>query len=88
MQTSDGEKFLTRLRGSYLIVDEQGRVFQHGEFPNVEDMALNKRRDFYLFFPIAFQDLPSGHYRLELAVDDLTANRTSRVNPSLEFTVE
>ena len=61
VQTSDGEKFLTRLRGSYAIVDQQGRVMQQGEFPNVEDMALNKRRDFYLFFPIAFQDLPSGN---------------------------
>lgn len=88
MQTPDGEKFQTRLRGRYQIVDGLGRVVQHGEFPNVEDVALNKRRDFYLFFPIAFQDLPAGIYRLELQVEDLTASRTANVNPSMEFVVE
>ena len=64
-----------------------GTVVQQGEFPNVEDIALNRRRDFYLYFPIAFHDLPAGDYRLELQVEDLTAQRAAAIEPSLEFSV-
>ncbi len=77
----------TRLRGSYVIYDQQGRAVQQAEYPIVEDIARKRRRDFYMYFPIQLEDLTVGQYKLELMVEDLNGNQTASVEPGLEFHV-
>ncbi len=87
ISNSDGVRFVTKLRGSIVIRDEQGREVQTGDFPTVEDVALNKRRDFYMYFPVTLEKLPAGNYQLELQVEDLTAQRNATVKPAMSFKV-
>ena len=77
----------TRLRGSYVIYDSQGRVVQQSEYPAVEDVARNRRRDFYMYFPIQIGDLAAGDYKLELLVEDLSSNKTAALKPGITFQV-
>ena len=49
--------FRTRLRGSYLIQDDQGQTVDQKEFPVVEDVAETQRRDFYVHLPIRLGEL-------------------------------
>ncbi len=88
IETVGAIKYLTRLQGSFAISTEQGRVVQQGRFPVVEDTSLSKREDFYMYFPIAFANLPTGQYRLDLQVEDLTTRSAAAVEPSLSFTVQ
>ena len=77
----------TRLRGSYVIYDSQGRVVQQSEYPAVEDIARNRRRDFYMYFPIQIGELAAGDYNLELLVEDLGSNKTAALKPGISFQV-
>ncbi len=79
---------VTRLRGSFVIYNEQGRAVQQAEYPIVEDVSTKRRRDFYMHFPVQLGNLTSGHYRLELMVEDLNGNKTGSVEPGLEFRVQ
>ena len=83
---NQGLRFHTQLQGSYAIYDSQGRVVQQAEFPAVEDVARQKRRDFYMYFPVQLNDLASGEYRMELLIEDHYANKTAAV-PSMRFQV-
>lgn len=78
----------TRLRGSFVIYDSQGRVVQQAEFPMVEDISRKRRRDFYMHFPIQLANLSTGLYKLELMVEDLSGNKTGSIEPSMEFHVK
>jgi hypothetical protein len=78
----------TRLQGSYVIYDQQGRAVQQAEYPIVEDIARKRRRDFYMHFPIQLDNLPSGQYKLELLIEDLNGNKTGSIEPELEFQVK
>jgi hypothetical protein len=78
----------TRLRGSYVIYDQQGRAVQQSEYPNVEDIARKRRRDFYMYFPIQLENLKPGQYKLQLMVEDLNGRKTASLEPALEFKVE
>ena len=85
--TPDGNRFVTHLRGSFAVYDEQGRVVQQAEFPAVEDIALKRRRDFYLYLPVTIGDLDAGNYRLHVMVEDLDGNKTGSLEPALRFSV-
>jgi hypothetical protein len=78
----------TRLRGSYVIYDQQGRAVQQSEYPIVQDIARKRRRDFYMHFPIQLESLAPGSYKLELMVEDLNGNKTASIEPDLEFQVK
>ena len=81
------QSYLTRLRGSYVVYDQQGRVVQQMEYPVVDDVARKKRRDFYMYFPIQIGELAVGNYRLELMVEDLSSNKTAALKPGMAFQV-
>jgi hypothetical protein len=87
MDTNAGSQFVTRLKGRYRILDQQGKSVQSGDFPEVEDVSNRQRRDFFLYFPVLLNDLPSGNYRLELQVEDLAKHQTSTLDPELIFSV-
>lgn len=88
MQVVSQTEVCTRLRGSYVIYDQQGRAVQQAEYPIVEDIARKRRRDFYMHFPIQLDNLASGSYKLELMVEDLNGNKTASIEPELEFQVK
>ncbi|MFN5709553.1 MAG: hypothetical protein ACK48X_15985, partial [Planctomycetota bacterium] len=60
---------------------------QQAEFPIVEDVARNRRRDFYLYVPFTVGELPAGKYRVHLLVDDLLGCKQAVLDPPVEFTV-
>ena len=85
--TPDGNRFVTHLRGSFAVYDEEGRVVQQAEFPAVEDIALKRRRDFYLYLPVTIGELDAGNYRLHVMVEDLDGNKTGSLEPAMQFSV-
>ena len=89
MQTQSFQSsYHTRLQGSYVIYDQQGRAVQQAEYPVVEDVSSKRRRDFYMYFPIKIGELAAGNYRLELLVEDLSGNKSASLSPGMEFKVE
>jgi hypothetical protein len=93
LTSANGDQFVTRFRGEYQIVNQQTGIVQSGQFPEIEDVTGRKRRDFYLYFPITFKNLPAGKYELQLtihefvpAADSGPSNRIAR--QALLFSVE
>ncbi|MFM7563798.1 MAG: hypothetical protein ACKO81_12250 [Planctomycetota bacterium] len=84
---SDVSDYRTRLKSSLVICREDGTVAQQAEFPVVEDIARNRRRDFYLYVPFTVGELSPGKYRAHLMVDDLQGRKQAVLDPPVEFTV-
>lgn|GEM_PF-5609901 len=84
---SDISDYRTRLKSSLVICREDGTVAQQAEFPVVEDIARNRRRDFYLYVPFTVGELSPGKYRAHLMVDDLQGRKQAVLDPPVEFTV-
>jgi len=64
------------LATSYQVVDESGRRVDGGEFPEVEDLCLNRRRDFHMQYAIPLPDrIYPGPYHLELVITDRLSNK-------------
>ncbi len=80
-------RYHTKLRGSYAIYDSQGRAVQQAEYPVVEDVVRNRRRDFYMYFPVQLNKLDAGGYRMELMIEDLNGNKSASL-PPMEFQVQ
>lgn len=85
---ADGADYRTRLKSSLVICREDGSVAQQAEFPVVEDVARNRRRDFYLYVPFAVGELSPGKYRAHLMVDDLQGRKQAVLDPPVEFSVK
>lgn len=79
--------YSTRLSSSLVICREDGSVAQQAEFSIVEDIARNRRRDFYLHVPLTIGQLPAGKYRVNLLVDDLVGRKQAVLDPPVEFTL-
>lgn len=91
--TEKGNEYVTRFRGRYQIIDTKGNVVQSGQFPEIEDVTVRKRRDFYLYFPITLKNLQPANYGLNLAIEESTPNSTGSdsirvAEQTLQFTVE
>ena len=71
-----------------MIYDASDRVVQTEKFPAIKDIARKQRRDFYVYFPLQFNELTSGDYRLELSVEDVAGNETAVLRPFMRFSVE
>ena len=84
---SDVSDYRTRLKSSLVICREDGTVAQQAEFPVVEDVARNRRRDFYLYVPFTVGELSPGKYRAHLMVDDLQGRKQAVLDPPVEFSV-
>ena len=81
------QQFETTLLGSIVIYDANDQVVQTKKFPAIKDIARQQRRDFYVYFPVQFNELANGDYRLELNVEDITGNKTAALRPSMRFSV-
>ena len=81
------QQFETVLHGSIAIYDANDQVVQTAKFPAIKDVARHQRRDFYVYFPVQFDELARGDYRLELSVEDAAANKTAVLRPFMRFSV-
>ena len=78
--------FHTTLASSYQVVDESGRRVDGGQFPEIKDLCLNRRRDFHMQFAIPLPErIYPGQYRLELIVTDLLSNKIGQQSIGFEI---
>lgn len=81
------EMFSTRLSGSYIVYDKNNQVVQQDKFPVVEDLARQRRKDFYMHIPFSVGDLAPGKYTYQLMIDDIGGGKSASLQPLLEFEV-
>ena len=74
---ADREMFATRLECQFEIRGSDGKVVQSVDFPIVEDVAMNRRRDFYMHLPLTLDQLPAGDYQVHLKVKDLGSEKVA-----------
>ena len=79
--------YRTRLKSRFHVVDSAGGMVQQVEFPVVEDVARNRRRDFYMHLPVTIGDLDPGSYQLYLTIEDLSGNKMSTMDSPMRFDV-
>ena len=84
----DEEVYLTRLKCRIEIETADGQSVHQQEFPVIEDVARNRRRDFYLHLPLTFPDLAAGDYLLKLTVEDLGSGKIARLESGYPFEIE
>ena len=82
------DQFETVLHGAIVIYDANGQVVQTEKFPAIKDIARTQRRDFYVYFPVQFNELAKGDYQLELSVHDVAGNETVVLRPVMRFSVK
>jgi hypothetical protein len=64
----------TELHGSYEILDSSGQIVASRQLQPDKEICRNYRRDYFLAYRIYMPDnIAPGHYRLELAVEDMKA---------------
>lgn len=83
----DKQMSSTRLGGSCIVYDMNQNVVQQEEFPVVEDLATQRRRDFYMHIPFVVGDLPPGKYKYQLMIDDIGGGKSASLEPALIFEV-
>lgn len=84
--SENGSQWVTQLQTGYKILDSTGRVVQQKIYPVIEDIAHQRRRDFYLHLPLTIANLPAGDYQLTIKVEDL-GNSTSSTLQDVAFSV-
>ena len=83
---STREGYRTRLATSYQVLDESGRRVDGGQFPEVEDLCHNRRRDFHLQYAIPLPErIYPGHYQLELVITDQLSNKIGQQRIPLDI---
>ena len=84
----DREVFATRLECQLEILDQDDNVVQSVDFPVVEDIAINHRRDFYMHLPLTLANLPPGSYTVKLDVKDLGSQKSAKWSAVEALTVK
>lgn len=85
----DGQSlFSTRLSGSFIVYDSNQVAVQQDSFPVVEDLARQRRQDFYMHIPLTLDQLPPGQYTYQLMVDDVGGQKSASLPDPIQFTVK
>jgi hypothetical protein len=72
--TKDG--YRTTLATSYEVVDLEGRRVDGAQFPDVEDICRNQRRDFHMQYGVALPTrIYAGQYELRLIITDQLSHK-------------
>lgn len=83
---STKEGYQTRLGTSYEVVDLNGQRVDAREFPDVEDICRNTRRDFHMQYGI---DLPTriypGKYELRVIITDQLSQKIGQTSVPFEI---
>ncbi len=85
VQREGSESFRTMLESRLVVTDPTGRVVQDSRFPPLDDYALSRRPEFFMYVPFEVGQLPAGNYQAQLEVRDLqgTSSTTSPVTFSV-----
>ena len=79
--------FRTTLRSSYQIIDSRGQRVEAQEFPEIEELCINRRRDFFMrYFVYIPKRIYDGTYTLQLTIEDVKNQKFNQA--SIEFTVQ
>jgi hypothetical protein len=77
----------TEFRGRVFISDEQRQVVYQHEYGAVRDSGQQRRRDFYMHFPLRMPTLKAGKYTLHLEIEDLNGNKVGTSDCPLSLTI-
>jgi hypothetical protein len=82
--TKDG--YRTALATSYEVVDPQGHRVDGAQFPEVEDICRNQRRDFHMQYGVALPTrIYPGKYELRLIITDQLSNKIGQATLPFEI---
>jgi hypothetical protein len=76
----------TSLATSYEVLDQAGNRVEGGEFGNVDDYCLNKRKDFYIEYTFQLPDrIYASNYQLRLLIRDRLSGKISKSTIDFEI---
>jgi len=79
--------YRTQLGTSYEIVDENGKRIDSAQFPEVEDLCQNPRRDFHMQYTVTLpMRIPADHYELRLIITDQQSHKIGQSSLPFEIT--
>lgn len=83
--TKDG--YRTRLGTSYEVVDKNGKRVDSAQFPEVEDLCQNARRDFHMQYTITLPTrIYPEQYEIRLIITDQQSQKIGQASVSFEIT--
>jgi hypothetical protein len=78
--------FITSLGSTYEILDEKGERITGAEFPDVDDLCRNRRRDFHIQYGLALPEkIEPGRYQLQLVVKDRQSDKIGHATIAFEI---
>lgn len=82
--TKDG--YRTRLGTSYEVVDKNGKRVDSAEFPEVEDLCRNPRRDFHMQYTVTLpMRIYPDQYELRLVITDQQSQKIGQASLPFEI---
>ncbi len=83
---STKEGYRTRLGTSYEVVDKNGKRVDSAEFPEVEDLCRNPRRDFHMQYTVTLPTrIYADEYEIRLIVTDQQSHKIGQASVSFEI---
>jgi hypothetical protein len=83
---STKEGYRTTLATSYEVVDLQGRRVDGAQFPEVEDICRNQRRDFHMQYGVTLPTrIYAGEYELRLIITDQLSHKIGQATVRFEI---
>lgn len=83
---STKEGYRTALSTSYEVVDASGQRVDGRQFPDVEDICQNQRRDFHMQYGVALPTrIYPGEYQLRLTITDQLSHKIGQASVPFEI---
>lgn len=83
---STKEGYRTVLSTSYEVVDRQGQRVDGAQFPDVEDICRNLRRDFHMQYGVTLPTrIYAGEYELRLIITDQLSHKIGQASVRFEI---
>lgn len=83
---STQEGYRTVLATSYEVVDRQGQRVDGAQFPDVEDICRNLRRDFHMQYGVTLPTrIYAGEYELRLIITDQLSHKIGQASVRFEI---
>jgi len=80
------EGYRTRLGTSYEVVDKNGKRVDSAQFPEVEDLCQNPRRDFHMTYTITLPTrIYAEHYEIRLIITDQQSHKIGQASVPFEI---
>ncbi len=74
-------KYATVLDSEIVVTDRTGKTVQQESFPRLNDLAPERRNEFYMYVPLRLNDLAPGEYQVRMKVRDLQSGSTAQTDP-------